>query len=123
MNISEVIKSWKEDYRWINGIDNLFITKDFCVNNNPANIKERILYFSVSDNTYFVDGQPLPYCRDFQFQTFGQNGNEDERNGDAKRLKKELNDFMNDVIAKREIQIQSLQNEGRKVETTNVEAW
>ena len=123
MNIGDLITEWKNDYNWIGGVPNYFLKKDFKICPNPANYGEVLLYFYVEDNTVIVDGKPLPYFNVFKFQTFGQNGTQEEREGDAKRFREEMDKFMNNIIKEREGQLLCLEREGKKVEVTNPLLW
>lgn len=123
MNIGDLITEWKKDYTWIKGVPNFFLKKDVVIWPNPANNKEVLLFCYVEDNTVFVDGNPLPYFKHFDFQTFGQSGTQEERDGDAKRFKDEIGKFMKGIIQEREEQLCKLEKEGKEIKVTNPLLW
>lgn len=123
MNIGDLITEWKKDYTWIKGIPNYYLKKDVVICPNPAYKGEVLLVCYVEDNTVIVDGSPLPYFKRFDFQTCGQNGTPEERDGDAKRFKQEIGRFMAEIIKEREEQLCKLEQEGKEIKGTNPLLW
>ena len=123
MNIGDLITEWKKDYTWVKGLPNYYLKKDVAIFPSPVNNREVLLYCYVEDNTIIVDGKFLPYFKCLSFQTFGQNGTQEKRDEDAKRFKDEISKFMTDIIKEREEQIHQLEEEGRKIESTNPIFW
>lgn len=123
MNIGEVIEDWKKDFIWIKGLPNPFIRKDIGTVRNPANPQEVIILIEVLENTTLVDGKLHPYYNSMSFVTFGQNGTPEEREGDAKRLDKELREFMQECIKEREEELNEMFQKGKKIESSNPFLW
>ncbi len=123
MNIGELITAWQSDKTWVGNSTNVFLKKDVGIYPNPICYGEVILFFSILENTFIVDGQPLPYYNMFRFQTYSLSNPQPERDGDAKRLKAELEKFMHNSIQEREEQIKYLESIGKNVLTTNPLLW
>jgi len=123
MNIGEIIETWKKDFIWIKERPNPFVRKDISIVKNPANPDEVILQIGVFENTTLVDGKPHPYYNNMSFVTFGQNGSPEEREGDAKRLDKELKEFMQECIKEREEELNEMYQKGKKIEFSNPYLW
>ena len=123
MNIGELISAWKKDYSWVGKTLNHFIKKDVCILPKPGIPTEVVIYLSITDNTLFVDGKLEPFVRSMQFITFGQGNAELNKNGDAVRLKSELEQFTNSTIQEREEQIKEWEGKEMRIETSNPLMW
>lgn len=123
MNIGDLITAWQSDKTWVGNNPNVFLKKDVGIYSNPICYGEVILFFSILENTVIVDGQPLPYYNILRFQTSGLSQSQPERDGEAKRLKVELERFMHNSIQEREKQIKYLESMGKTVLTTNPLLW
>ena len=123
MNIGDIIENWKKDFVWTYKMPNPFVRKDVSIVKNPANQQEVVLIIGVFENTTIIDGKPRPYLNYMSFATFGQNGTQEEREADAKRLEIELAEFMQDCITEREEEIEYLRSKGKKIETSNPYLW
>ena len=123
MNIGELISAWKKDYSWVGKTPNPFIKKDVHILSNPCIPNEVVIFLSITDNTLFVDGKLEPFMRSMQFITFGQGNAGLNKNGDAVRLKSELEQFTNSTIQEREEQIKEWEGKGMKIETSNPSIW
>ena len=123
MNIGELISAWEKDYSWVGKTPNPFIKKDVCILPNPCIPTEVVIYLSITDNTLFVDGKLEPFVRSMQFITFGQGNAGLNKNGDAVRLKSELEQFTNSTIREREEQIKEWEGKGMRIETSNPLMW
>ena len=115
MNIRELISSWKEDCSWVGKAPNLFIKKDVTISHNPCTPNGLIIDLSITDKTLVVDGKLEPFTKSMQFVTIGQ--------GDADRLKSELEQFTNSTIQEREEQIKEWEDKGMRIETSNPLMW
>lgn len=123
MNVGELLDNWKNDSTWVYDAPNPFVRKDVKISPNPANINEVLLTLSVSENTTIVNGSFVPYENSFTFCTFGQNGTAEERSGDAKRLEREINQFMKDSKEARCAQLEEFRKQGATIQTTNYYEW
>ena len=123
MNIGELISGWKEDFSWVRETQNPFLKKDVWILPNPVTPTEAIIYLSITDNTLFVNGMFEPFYKRMQFVTFGHGEDSLNKDGDAARLKFELEKFTNTAIQEREEQIKGWEDKGMKIETTNPFMW
>lgn len=123
MNIGEVIEKWKSDFTWTGDVPNPFVRKDVSILPNPVNPTEVCLILSVSEDTTYVNGMPVPYRNSFPFHTYGQGGTQEEREGDAKRLEEELNRFMEVSKEERRAEIEKYAQQGAKIESANYFEW
>lgn len=115
MNIGELISAWEKDDSWVGKTPNPLIKKDVRILPNPHIPNEVVIYLSITDSTLFVDGKLEPFMRSMQFVTIGQ--------GDADRLKSELEQFTNSTIQEREEQIKEWEDKGMRIETSNPLMW
>lgn len=124
MNFGEVIQAWKENCRWIDGKLNPYVMKDMTgVLMNPAVYGEVIAQFTILDKTIVVNGEVVEFQKEMEYHSCLLNGTEEEKEREAARLQKELNDFTNAAIAERKQQIEELRNAGNTIMTTNPYDW
>ena len=124
MTYSEVIKQWKESVAWVNGVMNPYVIKEFGgIRPDPTYTGGYIARFDIIDRTFLIDDEILDYTRSMYFQLRHLNDTEEEKEKEAKRLKKELDSFLGDAIAEREKEQAELRNNGKKILTSNPYAW
>lgn len=124
MNFGEVIQAWKSDCSWINGLPNPYVKRDLdLVMSNPATPGEIFARFSIVDKTVLVNGQVCPFERFYEYHTHRLNGNEEEKEQEAARLRSELLNFTNNAIVERMQQIENMRNAGDEIFTANPYEW
>ena len=124
MTYSEVIQQWKDSVGWVNGIVNPYVIKEFGgIRPDPTYPGGYIACFDIIDRTFLIDDEVLNYTRSMCFQLRHLNDTEEEKEKEAKSLKKELESFLIDAIAEREKELADLRNNGKKILTSNPYAW
>lgn len=124
MNFGEVIQAWKDNYRWIDGRINPYVKKDIAgVIQSPITPSEVIVRFVIIDKTYFVDGEELTFQKELTYSTVFLGGTEDEKEGEADRLRNVLEKFLQEAIDERQQEINELRNKDKRVLTTNPYGW
>ena len=124
MNFGEVIQAWKDDHRWIDGLPNPYVKKDITgVMPSPITPTEVIVSFAIVDRTYFAEGNELTFQKELTYPTVFLGGTEDEKEGEANRLRNVLNKFLQEAIEERQQQINDLRNKDIRVLTTNPYGW
>lgn len=117
MNIGEIISEWEKDFSPVNNSPNFFLKKEARSLPNPTMPGEVVIYFVITGNTLIVDGKCEPFTRKMRFITFGLGNDGQNKNGDANRLKSELEEFTNSVIQERVKQIKEWEDKGMNIVT------
>ena len=124
MNFGEVIQAWKENHRWIDGRINPYVKKDIaCVMQSPTTPGEVIVRFVIIDKTYFANGEELTFQKDLTYPTVCLGGTDDEKEGEASKLRNVLEKFLQEAIDERQQEINELRNKDIRVLTTNPFGW
>jgi len=124
MNFGEVIQAWKENCRWIDGRINPYVQKDIAgVMQSPTTPGEVIVRFVIIDKTYFAEGKELTYQKELTYPTVFLGGTDEEKEGEANRLRNVLDKFLQEAIDERQQEINELRKKDIRVLTTNPYGW
>ncbi len=124
MTYSEVFKQWKENVKWVNGIINPYVIKEFGgIRPDPTYPGGFIARYDIIDRTFLIDDDVLDFTRSLHFPVRYFNGTDTEKQQEAELLQQELDDFLTATIAEREQELADLHAQGKVIQTSNPYAW
>lgn len=124
MTYSEVVLRWKENVKWVNGILNPYVIKEFGgIRPDPTFPGGYIARYDIIDRTFLIDDDVLEFIRSMYFPIRYSNGTEEEKEKEAEQLKQALDEFLEDTIREREKELGDLRKQGKVIQTSNPYAW
>ena len=124
MTYSEVVLQWKENVKWVNGILNPYVIKEFGgIHPDPASPGSYIARYDIIDRTFLIDDDVLEFIRSMYFPIRCSKGTEEEKEKEAEQLKQALDEFLEDTIREREKELGDLRKQGKVILTSNPYAW
>ena len=124
MTYSEVVLQWKENVKWVNGILNPYVIKEFGgIRPDPTYPGGYIARYDIIDRTFLIDDDVLEFTRSMYFPIRYSKGTEEEKEKEAEQLKQALDVFLEDTISEREKELRDIKEQGIKIQTSNPYAW
>ena len=124
MTYTEVILQWKKNVKWVNGVLNPYVIKEFGgIRPDSTFLGGYIARYDIIDRTFLIDDDVLEFTRSLYFPIRFFKGTEEEKEKEAEKLKQELDEFLEATINEREKELCELRKQGKVIQTSNPYAW